>query len=141
MIKDLQINDLDRFVYLGNLIKKGFEKTYILVDILKDINSELKGYYINEVLVGFIHIIKSVDSIDVINIVVDNDCRRKGIASKLIEYILLENDNKYDYFLEVRESNEAAINLYKKYNFEIVNIRKKYYGNENALLMKRGVHE
>ena len=39
--------------------------------------------------------------------------------------------------LEVRESNLPAIKLYEKFGFEIVNTRKKYYGEENAYLMGR----
>ena len=39
--------------------------------------------------------------------------------------------------LEVRTTNEGAINLYKKYNFKVVSTRKNYYGNEDAYLMIR----
>ncbi len=39
--------------------------------------------------------------------------------------------------LEVRISNQKAINLYKKYGFKIVTIRKNYYqdNHEDAYLM------
>ena len=37
--------------------------------------------------------------------------------------------------LEVRSSNEAAIELYKTFGFRPVAIRKKYYHNEDALVM------
>jgi len=42
--------------------------------------------------------------------------------------------------LEVRESNVAAQNLYKKYGFTVVNTRRGYYSdnNENALVMWAG---
>mgnify|MGYP001488446008 CR=1 FL=1 len=42
--------------------------------------------------------------------------------------------------LEVRESNAAAQNLYKKYGFTVVNTRRGYYSdnNENALVMWAG---
>ncbi len=42
--------------------------------------------------------------------------------------------------LEVRESNEAAQNLYKKYGFTVVSTRRAYYSdnNENALVMWAG---
>ncbi|MFR5602317.1 MAG: hypothetical protein ACLTKI_08250 [Lachnospiraceae bacterium] len=44
--------------------------------------------------------------------------------------------------LEVRESNETAINLYRAYGFASEAVRKDYYHNpkENAILMwKHGV--
>jgi [ribosomal protein S18]-alanine N-acetyltransferase len=42
--------------------------------------------------------------------------------------------------LEVRESNEAAQNLYKKYGFTVVSTRRGYYSDndENALVMWAG---
>ena len=39
--------------------------------------------------------------------------------------------------LEVRESNISAIKLYEKVGFEEINRRKKYYGNEDAIIMER----
>ena len=47
-----------------------------------------------------------------------------------LEYILLE----------VNEKNDSAINLYKKIGFYLINIRKKYYGNEDALIMRKEVN-
>lgn len=39
--------------------------------------------------------------------------------------------------LEVNSSNDTAINLYKKWNFKQVGIRKKYYKNGNGLLFTK----
>ena len=45
-------------------------------------------------------------------------CRRKGIGHKLFEFILSKiSDNA---FLYVASSNKPAINLYRKYGFEII---------------------
>ncbi len=43
--------------------------------------------------------------------------------------------------LEVRESNQIAINLYSKYHFFPVSVRKKYYidNGENAIIMKLSI--
>ena len=138
MINNIDIKDEDRFISLGLLINNNFSKLYDLNTIINDANNEIYGYYDNNNLVGFIHIIKAVDSIDVINIVVDEKYRRKGIASKLLSSIFNKYDNDYSYFLEVRESNKAATKLYNKNGFKIINIRKKYYDDEDAIVMKRG---
>ena len=47
-----------------------------------------------------------------------------------------------DIFLEVRESNQVAINFYKKNKFNQISIRKNYYSepNENAIIMKLEVN-
>ena len=42
--------------------------------------------------------------------------------------------------LEVRVSNERAQNLYRKYGFETISIRKNYYENaEDAYVMMKGI--
>ena len=41
--------------------------------------------------------------------------------------------------LEVNTENIAAINLYKKFNFEIINTRKKYYEGKDAYIMERRI--
>ena len=138
MIGKIDIKDKERFLYLGKLISDKFDKLYNLDIINKDKNNMLIGYYIDNILIGFIHILIAVDSIDVINIVVDSEYRRKGVASKLIEYVYNKYGDRYNYYLEVRESNKAAIALYEKNGFKKVNVRKKYYDNEDALMMKRG---
>lgn len=45
-----------------------------------------------------------------------------------------------DITLEVNINNIPAINLYKKYGFEKVGVRKKYYNNlEDALIMTKKI--
>jgi ribosomal-protein-alanine N-acetyltransferase len=41
-----------------------------------------------------------------------------------------------DVFLEVRKSNVAAKELYRKLNFKESYERKKYYGDEDAVIMR-----
>lgn len=68
--------------------------------------------------------------------VIDN-FRRNGYASKLLEYVIKKTKNLTNITLEVNVNNLSAINLYKKFDFEIVAIREKYYGNDDAYLMIR----
>ena len=69
------------------------------------------------------------------NVAVYEEKRNKKIASLLVDYFLSQNNKRI--ILEVRESNLPAIKLYQKFNFVIINIREKYYGNENAIIMER----
>lgn len=66
--------------------------------------------------------------------------RGKTYAIKLMQDMLndLKENSISECFLEVRKSNESAINLYKKFGFEEVGLRKAYYDKpvEDALLMK-----
>lgn len=92
--------------------------------------------YIFQTKDSYLIILDSIDVYEIFEIAVRNTKKRKGLASKLLEK--LPNDK--DVFLEVNENNKAAINLYKKFGFEQISIRKKYYNNkDNALIMRRGV--
>lgn len=75
------------------------------------------------------------DRIEIDYIYVNDEYRNEGIASKLMDY-LVKNYN-YNISLEVRCDNNEAINLYKKYGFEIVSIRKNYYEEKDGYLMIR----
>ena len=92
-------------------------------------------------VVGFIDFMITFNSATISQIAVKNEYRKQGIATKLLNEMekcfptdiedVVENIT-----LEVRESNSAAINLYKKNGYEEVVIKKHYYSNgENAIYM------
>ncbi|MDQ7799380.1 MAG: ribosomal protein S18-alanine N-acetyltransferase [Candidatus Edwardsbacteria bacterium] len=71
------------------------------------------------------------------NIAVAAEKRGTGYGRRLLQEILQQ---VYQLgcriaSLEVRSSNQAAIELYKIFGFRPVAIRKKYYHNEDALVM------
>ena len=72
------------------------------------------------------------------NICVNPESRRQHIGQKLLEDFIdwSEDNNITKIFLEVREKNLPAKSLYRKYHFELLDIRKNYYHNpiDNALL-------
>ena len=79
------------------------------------------------------------EKVDIDYIIVSNNYRRQGIASKLLEYLIdyCKEKSISNITLEVNENNIAAINLYKKYGFETAATRKNYYKEEDGLLMIR----
>lgn len=81
------------------------------------------------------------DRMEIDNIEVDELYRGKGIGTKLMSYLVsvaIEN-RVVNITLEVRKSNSVAINLYKKFGFREVAIRKFYYGDEDGILMEKQV--
>ena len=77
---------------------------------------------------------------EVLNVAVSKAHRKKGYGALLMEAMLERAIalGATQCFLEVRESNVAAIALYKKYGFSQYGIRKNYYEDgENALTMKK----
>lgn len=76
-----------------------------------------------------------IDRLEIDYIIVDKDYRKKGIATSLLKYLENNNKNILNITLEVRKSNTPAINFYKKNGFKKAAVRKKYYENEDGILM------
>jgi ribosomal-protein-alanine N-acetyltransferase len=93
---------------------------------------DLAGYVINS---------RYVDAWHVMNVAVDPEHQRRGVATALLERLfeLTRDDERRGYTLEVRVSNEDAIGLYEKLGFESRGIRRGYYtdNREDALIMWR----
>ncbi|MHA1902534.1 MAG: ribosomal protein S18-alanine N-acetyltransferase [Candidatus Thorarchaeota archaeon] len=72
----------------------------------------------------------------IMNLAVEVSFRRKGIGRILLEHVFnkLRNHGVRTCFLEARESNVAAHELYKSIGMEVVGKRTAYYGNEDAVL-------
>jgi len=65
-----------------------------------------------------------------------------GYGKVLLEFIIsyLINKKCDNITLEVRVTNNKAINLYKKFGFEIASVRNNYYENgEAAYMMIKGL--
>ena len=99
------------------------------------------GAFEGEQLVGYMINSRYVDAWHVMNVAVDPDRQRRGIATALIERLfdLTAEDDRRGYTLEVRVSNDEAIRLYRKLGFEPRGIRRGYYtdNREDALIMWR----
>ena len=93
-------------------------------------------------LVGYLVVSRYVDAWHIMNLAVDLDQRRQGIASLLLDelFALTAGDERRGYTLEVRVSNRAAVLLYERYGFEPSGVRRGYYtdNREDALIMWKG---
>jgi len=99
------------------------------------------GAFEGDELVGYVINSRYVDAWHVMNVAVDPERRRRGIASALLRRLfeLTRDDERRGYTLEVRVSNEGAIRLYERLGFEARGIRRGYYtdNREDALIMWR----
>lgn len=93
----------------------------------------------NDDVQGFVTACCVLDEAELTNVAVSPECRRRGIAGQLLEWLFEELGDGVNIFLEVRESNQAAIALYLKYGFEQIGVRKRFYSHpeEDAVLMSR----
>ena len=73
------------------------------------------------------------------NVAVDPDRRRRGIASALIAALLDRVGPEAQLTLEVRRSNGGAIVLYERFAFRSAGVRRRYYADngEDAVIMWR----
>ena len=91
-------------------------------------------------LLGYLIISRYVDAWHVMNVAVDPAHRRQGVAIALLECLFdLTAGDRRGYTLEVRVSNEGAIDLYERLGFRPRGIRRGYYtdNREDALIMWR----
>ncbi len=93
-----------------------------------------------ERLVGYIAFSVILDEMEILNIAVHPDARRRGMGAVLLESALAYSREKQvaKSFLDVKESNAPAIALYEKYGYKQIGVRKKYYPDtrEDALLYR-----
>ena len=137
MIKKLTINDVDYIEQIFNLEKDIFKNSAFSKEstenLVKAGNSFIYAYLIDEKICGYLMVLDSIDVYEILAIATVEEYRNKGIAQELLDKIKTK-----DIFLEVRKSNEKAINFYKKNNFKQISIRKGYYSDptEDAIIMK-----
>lgn len=107
----------------------------------KELKSNPFGVFLvykkNEEVIGYLYYSLIYDRIEINQIEVLEEERKKGIGSSLIEYLI--SNNNMDITLEVRKDNYPAINLYNKYGFKEVAIRKGYYKGIDGILMERKI--
>lgn len=91
-------------------------------------------------IVGYIDFWMIETEVYIITVAVHPDWRNQKIGSSLIKHMISKAQRSYakTIFLDVRPSNAGALALYKKFGFEEIGCRKKYYQNndEDALVFK-----
>jgi [ribosomal protein S18]-alanine N-acetyltransferase len=99
------------------------------------------GAYLDGDLVGYAFVSRYVDAWHVMNVAVDPEHRRRGVATELLQRLfeITSADQRRGYTLEVRVSNTDAIRLYERLGFQSRGIRRGYYtdNREDALIMWR----
>ena len=127
-IKDILLSDFDDF----------WSYEVLREELLSDSSLYIVAKKQNEII-GFAGIKIIIDEADIMNIVVKKSYRNNGIGSLLLENLILISNKKNLNFinLEVDCKNTIAINLYKKFGFEEISLRKNYYKNNDAMIMKK----
>ena len=107
----------------------------IVKEIISDTDS-VYNYMEDEIVLGYLEI-RLVDGlIDIMNLFVSEDQRKKGIATSLMNE-MIEKEDYNRIMLEVNENNTEAIRLYTKLGFKEISFRERYYDEDTALIMEK----
>lgn len=107
----------------------------IVKEIISDKDS-VYNYMEDEIVLGYLEI-RLVDGVvDIMNLFVSEDQRKKGIATSLMNE-MIEKEDYNRIMLEVNENNTEAIRLYTKLGFKEISFRERYYDEDTALIMEK----
>lgn len=94
-------------------------------------------------LIGFFLARSCYESLEILKLGVFPAWQRKGVGTRLMEHAETEGIQRgcNRCFLEVRKSNEKAIQFYYRHGFRIVGTRIRYYTNpvEDAWVMDKAI--
>ena len=93
------------------------------------------------------YVIAKISNFDshILNLTIDTNYRGYGIGSSFVDLIIkqCELQKSHSIFLEARVSNTVARNLYQKYGFRSIGVRKNYYknrvGREDAIVYRKNL--
>lgn len=104
-------------------------------EIISDTDS-VYNYMDGDIVLGYLEI-RLVDGvIDIMNLFVNEEDRKKGIATSLMNEMM--NSEEYNrIMLEVNENNHEALKLYNKLGFKEISLRDRYYGEDTAIIMEK----
>lgn len=143
-IRKAKISDLEA---IKEIEDESFINPFTKEDLLYEISQNpVSNFLVLEkdgLVVGFIDYWVTFDSATIDQIAVKKSERNQGFAKILLEKSIndLKDLGSVSFFtLEVRTSNEPAINLYKSFGFQKVTIKEKYYDDgEDAIYMIKGL--
>ena len=108
--------------FVDDLKGNQFSYSFIIENDNEVVGYSVCWYYLNELHIG--------------NFAIHPDYQRKGLGKFFLKNIFKKFNKYHIAYLEVRENNLAAINLYSKFGFKEMYRRKKYYSNgEDAMVM------
>ena len=143
-IRKAKISDLEA---IKEIEDESFINPFTKEDLIYEISQNpVSNFLVLEkdgLVVGFLDYWVTFDSATIDQIAVKKSERNQGFAKIMLEKSIndLKELGEVSFFtLEVRASNEPAINLYKSFGFQKVTIKEKYYDDgEDAIYMIKGL--
>ena len=143
-LREMVLEDVDPVL---SIEKASFTTPWSRGAFIKEVTENKLAFYtvaeMDGVIVGYAGVWLIVDEGHITNIAVAPKYRGRQIGKRILEELIreLKERNILRVTLEVRESNEVAIGLYKTYGFIILGRRPGYYtdNGEDALIMWKDI--
>ncbi len=144
MVSDMDVRVIEKkdIEQVCEIEKNCFSDAWSMTGIQESLaqnHTILLGAWLDGRLLGYVIAYLSIDDCEIARIAVDETCRRRGVAFKLLEEVknVCLKRQVERIMLDVRDSNEAAVRLYNKFGFTQDGIRKNFYAKpaEDAVLM------
>lgn len=141
-ILNMSLEDINE---ISPIFQTEFDEFWNIANLKNDFINPNSTYFVaklNEEIVGIAGILKICDEANIMNIVTKINKRNLGVATKLLQSLILSAKEQHctSITLEVNEHNRQAIQLYEKFNFKRIGLRKKYYNNtDDAILMSQKI--
>lgn len=109
------------------------------------LHNKFAHYYValvDDKRAGYVGFWLTEPNAEILNIVVAPAVRRQNVGSVLMDYVIAtcKEKNIEMLTLEVRQTNQPAVDFYEKYGFKKEALRKRYYPDgEDALLMVKRI--
>jgi len=139
-LRRLELADLDAIERIERAsYPTPWSRSMFVSELAKPSSLSIAAVTPDEHLVGYLVLSRYVDAWHVMNVAVDSEHRRLGIASAMLHRLfeVTHDDAERGYTLEVRVTNLAAIGLYESFGFTSRGVRRGYYtdNREDALIM------
>lgn len=132
LIRNYVNKDINGINELGKLLHKNYQfyKDEFLNCVVVEENNKIIGFATYSII---------YERGEIVDIIIEPKMRFRGYGLKLLNFIveMIRKNGCVNITLEVNSTNVAAINLYNKLGFEVVAVRKKYYGENDGYLMKK----
>jgi len=135
--RKMTLNDLEQIMQIEKDVFAKYWSENFFINMINDsicfvniLNNKLLGYFVGMRFDKFFYLM---------NFAISRFDQNKGYGSQMMRFLLsfLKQNNFFYVFLDVRESNSTAINLYKKFSFVPYQKKEKYYSSpaEDAIQM------
>lgn len=136
----LRASDVDDLIELEKLcFAYHWSRDQFLMGLDRNVYLTL-GIREKDQLVGYLAFSLIEDEMEILNLAVHPDFRKEGIATILLKsaFAICKKKGIRKSFLDVKVTNTPAIELYRKFGYVKIGVRKKYYPDtkEDALLFR-----